>query len=256
MPVNSLIILGSSSGLPQAERATSGYLLKTNRSNTLIDCGGGVTSSFLKAGLNPLSVDRIFISHTHSDHVCEITLFIQLIYLNGRTNPLELYLPSEFVNPFEHYLNAVYLLKEKLPFELEIIGYESGFQFDKGFKLNAYQTSHLQKYKEHIAELGLPNKMQCHCFMIDIDGCRILYSADIGSLSDVEKYFDGCRYVIIESTHINIDEFLQIAPIRKVHKYVITHLGGPEEVARIREAIAKSRLSNVVIAEDRMELAL
>ncbi|MCF6334560.1 MAG: sigma 54-interacting transcriptional regulator [Spirochaetales bacterium] len=105
-------VLGSSSGLPSADKATSGYLLKNNDSLTLIDCGGGVTQSFLKRGFNPLNVDRICISHTHSDHVCELSLFLQLIYLHKRKRPLDLFLPEK---------NGVEVLKDIMRIDKEML---------------------------------------------------------------------------------------------------------------------------------------
>ncbi len=256
MSKNSFTVLGSSSGFAQAERSCSGYLLKVGGSCSLIDCGGGVTSSFLRTGADPLKVDRIFISHTHSDHVCELSLFIQLIYLNGRTDRLDVYLPSEFVEIFRQYLYAVYLWPERMPFELKLIGYESGFEFDNGFSLKAYETNHLKRYAEDIDGLDIPNKMQCHCFQIEIADKRLFYSADLGEFEDVTKYLRNNDYVIIETTHINIEKFLMVSGEYNVGRYILTHLGSSEEVEQIKQAISKSGVSNVSIAEDGLELPL
>ena len=187
MSENSFFILGSSSGLPQAERATAGYLLKTGDSLSLIDCGGGVTASFLKRGLNPLDVDRIFISHTHSDHVCELTLFLQLIYLRGREKPIDLYLPKEFVEPFKQYMRAVYLIVEKLPYEIRFHPMTDGFIYESDlFRLRAIGNKHLHGFKEYIERLNLPNKMQCHSFKIRVGEKVLFYSADLASFDDVK----------------------------------------------------------------------
>ena len=256
MSINSFTVLGSSSGFPQAGRSSSGYLLKVGDSLSLIDCGGGVTSSFLRTGADPLKVDRIFISHTHSDHVCELSLFIQLIDLNGRTDRLDVYLPSEFVEIFRQYLYAVYLFPKRMPFELKLIGYEAGFEFDNDFILKAYSTSHLKKYAENIGGLDIPNKMQCHCFQIELAGKRLFYSADLGKFEDVTKYLNNNDYAIIETTHIDIEEFLSVSGKYNVGRYILTHLGSPEEVEQIRQAISKSGLSNVSIAEDGLVLPL
>ena len=256
MSDNSFTVLGSSSGFPQAGRSCSGYLLKVGDSRSLIDCGGGVTRSFLKTGADPLKVDRIFISHTHSDHVCELSLFIQLIYLKGRTKRVDIYLPSEFVEIFRHYLYAVYLWQERMPFELKLIGYESGFEFDNNFSLKAYGTNHLKRYADDIGGLDIPNKMQCHCFQIEVANKRLFYSADIGVFEDVSKYLNGNDYVIFETTHINIEEFLSVSGEYDVGKFILTHLGSPEEVVQIRQAISKNGALNVSIAEDGLELPL
>ncbi len=256
MSDNSFTVLGSSSGFPQAGRSCSGYLLKVGNSLSLLDCGGGVTKSFLKTGADPLKVERIFISHTHSDHVCELSLFIQLIHLKGRTDRLDIYLPSEFVEIFGKYLYAVYLWQERMPFELKLVGYESGFEFNGGFSLKAYGTNHLKRYADDIGGLDTPNKMQCHCFQIEVANKRLFYSADLGGFEDVSKYLNGNDYVIIETTHINIEEFLSVSGEYNVGQYILTHLGSPEEVTQIRQAISKNGVLNVSIAEDGLELPL
>ena len=74
-------VLGTSSGMPQPGMACSGYVLRTGRELSLIDCGGGVSAAFAACNFDPLQVERVFISHTHPDHVSDLPLFIQMIYL-------------------------------------------------------------------------------------------------------------------------------------------------------------------------------
>ena len=56
MSQNRMVILGSSSGNPSPTRATSGYILEVDSRLSLIDCGGGVCSSFLRRGFDPLEI--------------------------------------------------------------------------------------------------------------------------------------------------------------------------------------------------------
>jgi ribonuclease BN (tRNA processing enzyme) len=257
MSENSITILGSSSGLPQAGRATSGYLLKTGDSLSLIDCGGGVTSSFLKRGYDPSKVDRIFISHTHPDHVCELPLFIQLTYLKGRTTPLELYLPEEFIVPFRLYLTSVYIIEEKLPFDLNFLPIIDDFKFNSdSFNLDVIPNNHLKSYEEYINTLGLPNKMQCYSFLITVGEKKIFYSSDIASFDDIKDHLDGCHQVIIESTHIDLDKFFVFAKTINVGQYVITHLGDNEQVKEINQMAQKAGIDNLITAVDGLEVEL
>lgn len=252
-----LIILGSSSGLPQAERATSGYLLKTGQKLTLIDCGGGVTGSFLKRGYNPLDVDRIFISHTHPDHVCELPLFIQLIYLKGRNEPLEIFLPEEFIEPFTIYLKSVYLILEKLPFEINLHPVTDNYTYESDlFSLNAIANTHLKGYEEFIAKLNLPNKMQCHSFKIQVGEKSLFYSADIGSFDDIKNHLDNTTVAIIESTHINLDDFFNFAADSTVERFILTHLGTTDEIANLNQQADKHGVHNITTAMDGMEIEL
>ncbi len=254
--INSITILGSSSGMPQANRASSGYLLKCGQKLTLLECGGGVTQSFLRCGFNPDDIERIFISHTHPDHCCELPLFIQLIYLRGRTRPLDIYVPEEFVEPFKIYLNAVYLIKEKLPFELNIIGYTDKFEFVDELKLKAIANNHLKGNDEIIKSRNLPNKMMCHSFEIEINQKSILYSSDLASLDDIIDYINNKDIVIVESTHIDLDKLLESALDYKVGKYIITHLGDENEIEQIKQKAQKAGVTNLVTAEDGMTIEL
>lgn len=256
MPTCTFTILGSSSGMPQSNRASAGYVLKVNDRLNLIDCGGGICSSFVRQGFDPLAIERIFISHTHSDHVCELPLVIQMVYLAGQTDNLDIYVPSEFVKPLRNYLTAVYLIKEKLPFTVDIIEYEDGFSFSNEFKLTAIGNQHLRGYVDLIRELKLPNKMQCHSFLIEINGKTLFYSSDVFNFDDVKRHLDGKDYVVLELTHIDLDEFFEFTPTIKVGQYVITHLGTAEEVAEIEQYARKTGLVNMVTAVDGMELAL
>jgi ribonuclease BN (tRNA processing enzyme) len=256
MPANSFTILGSSSGMPHPNRACSGYVLRVNDRLSLIDCGGGVCSSFLHCAFDPLAIDRIFISHTHSDHICELPLVIQMVYLAKRKEKLDVYVPSEFVRPLKAFLPAVYLIEEKLPFELNIIGYEAGVVFSGEFTLTAIANRHLQGYARYLEQLGLPNKMQCHSSIIEVGDKSLLYSSDISSLDDVKKHLDGKDYVILESTHIDLDDFLAFAQTINVGLFVITHLGADDEVAGIVQGAQKEGINNLVTAEDGMELLL
>ncbi len=256
MEHNAFIILGSSSGMPQAERASAGYALRIDEKISIIDCGGGVCSSFLRSGLDPLAVENIFISHTHPDHCCELPLMIQLVYLAGKQDKLDVYVPSEFVKPLETYLTAVYLIKEKLPFELNIIGYDENFTFSNSFHLRPIKNRHLQGYTDLIRTLNLPNRMQCFSFQITADKTSLFYSADIAGFDEVKDIIDNHDYVVIESTHINLDDFFAVAPTKNVGSFVISHLGTPDEIEVIRQYARKAGMDNLKIAEDGMVLPL
>lgn len=256
MASNSLTILGSASGLPQADRATSGYVLRVNDRLSLIDCGGGVSSSFLKRGFRPLDVDRVFISHTHADHVSDLPLFIQLLHLESRRRPLDLYVPSEFVEPLKLYLPALYLIREKLSFEIIITGYEDGFEYEDDFRLTAVANKHLHGYAEFITRLSLLNRMQCYSFVIEVEGKTLLYSADILEFADIKDHLDGHDCVILETTHIHLEEFFEHAQNIEVGQYVMTHLGTPEEIAEIDASAKKHGITNLATAVDGMEIGL
>jgi len=247
----SFTILGSSSGMPQATRVNSGYVFGTGESLTQIDCGGGICSSFRRHGFDPLAVDRVLISHSHPDHCSELPLFIQMIYLSGRKERLTLYLPEEFVQPFRQFLYSMYLIPEKMPFELELVGYSDGFELGiDGGLIKAFANNHLVHYGEYIEELDLPNRMQSHCFEIAGPSKRLIYSADIRSFDDLLPRLATADIGVIESTHIDLDELFDHADAHPSQEIVITHLGFPEEVEQLRRRIEKRGNDRISVAEE------
>ena len=252
----SFTILGSASGMPQPDRACSGYLLERGENLSRIDCGGGVTSSFLLHGFDPRRLDRVFISHTHSDHVGDLALLIQLLHGVPTERRLDVYLPDEFVEPFKDYLNAVYLIPDRLSLELCIHGYKGGLVYDDCFRLTALANTHQTKLASDIQRLGLPNKMQCFSFRIDADGGSLFYSADVGSFDDVRPHLKELDYALVETTHIQVQQLLDHAASSSVKRYILTHLGGSEEVIELQQKIAGAGISNLVLADDGMRLDL
>ncbi len=154
------------------------------------------------------------------------------------------------------YLPAVYILRDKLPFELRIIGYEDGFVYEGGFRLEAIGNTHLFPYREFIEKAALPNKMQCHSFKLTINGKTVLYSADIGSFDDIKDHLDGTDIAIIESTHLDLEQFLKFAQTARVGRYILTHLGSKEDVADINLRAAKAVVDHLTTAVDGMEIEL
>jgi ribonuclease BN (tRNA processing enzyme) len=249
-------VLGSASGMPHPERACSGYVLRVGESLSVIDCGGGVSSAFVRFGFDPLKADRVFISHSHADHVSDLPLFIQMIYLTRRENRLDIYLPEEYVVPFQITMRSMYLIPERFSFPFHVHAYKAGPVFDGPFSLTAIANNHLIHHEDALSRLGLANKMQCYSFRVDVDRKSLLYTSDIDGIDDIREHVGGCDYVVLELTHVDLDEFLAFAPNAEVGKFVVAHLGDDDAVKQIEQAAAKAGLTNLVLATDGMEIRL
>lgn len=99
-----LTVLGCYGPFPSAGGACSGYLLRENNCNLLIDCGNGVFSR-LRQHLDYRLLDAVIISHLHPDHVSDIMVMRYALAFAEegtlRRKPLKLYAPPEPEQEFE-----------------------------------------------------------------------------------------------------------------------------------------------------------
>ncbi len=78
-----LTCLGTGSPESHPGRASSGYLLEVAGQRLLLDCGGGVVSRLIEAGLRPADIDQVFFSHLHSDHMMDFARLVHAHWDEG-----------------------------------------------------------------------------------------------------------------------------------------------------------------------------
>lgn len=108
-------ILGTSSAKPSAGRHQTAHVLNAREQFYLIDCGEGVQSRLMQAGIGPLKIDHIFLSHLHGDHLFGLFPLISSMGLLNRQTPLHLYAPRPMDEILAQYFR---FFDTHLPFEV------------------------------------------------------------------------------------------------------------------------------------------
>ena len=106
MSDNRLILLGTKGG-PRIGKGTAwptSNLLVVEGKPYLIDAGLGVTRQVCNAGFLPYDIDRIFLTHNHSDHNLELGGFIQTGWTSGPMSEMKVYGAPGVANLMEHFL--------------------------------------------------------------------------------------------------------------------------------------------------------
>ena len=256
MPTPRLIILGSSAGLASAHRAASCYLLDLGDFGIMIDCGDGATRNFLFAGHRPEWVSHILISHTHADHVCGLLYFIQQRYLARTENPLTIYCARESIAALRQMLAFGHLYPEAMPFETMIVPIQpQNSRTVGGVALDAYPTSHLVRQRAFAAEHGYPDSGDCYAFRMQLGGKSLLYSADLGSLADLNVVTGPIDSLLIETSHVDLEMLWPWAEDRGITRIILTHLSDDFDTSQLTLA-AKFTAAEIIIAEDGMSLDL
>ncbi|MEM1535351.1 MAG: ribonuclease Z [Candidatus Pacearchaeota archaeon] len=136
-----LIFLGTSAGVPTSERGHSAILLIYSGQYLLFDCGEGTQRQFVKAGISPLRLDKIFISHLHADHILGLSGLLQTLAMKDYAKELEVYGPVG-INAYIESIKNFFPIVETLKLKINEIKKESCFDF-KEYSIEALPLNHV-----------------------------------------------------------------------------------------------------------------
>ena len=232
-----LIILGSGSGVPIPTRQHPGILLRYAGEYLLFDCGEGTQTRLIAAGISPLKIDKIFITHWHADHFGGLLPLIETLHMEGRTRPLEIYAPDaeRFVSGlldlsywgigFEiKAINVDYEKPQQLIYENEryqifslravhsvpAVGY--GFKErdswhiipEKAKKYKLYKRA-LQSIKNRGFVIRDGKKINLKDVAVLKQGRKIIYSGDTKFSKDIFKFARGADLLIHDATFVDAE---------------------------------------------------
>lgn len=108
------ILLGSGAVRNNPRRAGPSQVLSIGEMHLMFDCGRAATWRLGQEGLEAEQINRLFLTHLHFDHTCDLPYFILLGWNNGRRQTLRLFGPEgtrQFAGrlirpPFEQDINS------------------------------------------------------------------------------------------------------------------------------------------------------
>ncbi len=101
-----ITVVGSGTAVPCRFRRQSCVVVETGAEMIVLDLGNGAVRGMLHAGLEPLTVERVFFTHFHPDHTVDIVTLLFGIKHGAekeREKPLTLYGPK----PFEAFFGSI-----------------------------------------------------------------------------------------------------------------------------------------------------
>lgn len=199
--------LGTSCGpIPNPGRAQPANLLRIGERVILIDVGDGATDQLGKAGVPFETVDTLFISHHHFDHIGGLGALIGRRYQVAASNVLTIYGPpgtgaivAELVGAVDAASLGGAVVREKVrrsPADMVKV-----IEIANGDTVSLGDTTVIAASNSHYVALAAGAEglqPQSLSFRFDMPGRSIVYTGDTGPSENVEKLAKGADLLISE----------------------------------------------------------
>ncbi|MFH1762071.1 MAG: MBL fold metallo-hydrolase, partial [bacterium] len=106
--VMAFTLVGSGAVRVNPKRAGVAHIVRVAGENLLFDCGRNAVHNMTCQGFPVERIDRVFITHLHFDHVCDLAYLILLSWNNGRNKKLKIYGPAGTRYFLEHNVRLAY----------------------------------------------------------------------------------------------------------------------------------------------------
>lgn len=219
-------LLGTGHPEPLIDRFGPSTLVEAGDQRILFDCGRGAMQRIYQIDKNASDLDKLFLTHLHSDHTTGIPdLWITGFLYHRNIKPLKIWGPKGTKHMMEHLEKAFTVdLKSRSVFVpntgLEIITHEidEGFIYNvNGLKITLFNVPHLTRIKE-----------PCFGYRLDYGGRSVVISGDTRYSENLLKYSRNVDLLVHEIAALPLND-----DVADRFNRVVTVHTGPEEAGKI-----------------------
>lgn len=172
-----LVLLGSKGGpaLRPGGPWPSSSLLEIGGRAIVVDCGLGVTRGLVDAGVSLKTLELVFITHLHSDHLLELGPLVHTAWTAGLATPVTVHGPPGTGHCWRRFCQAmefdieIRIADEGRPDIRELVSVEEfgegPVMEDRGLKVTALRVDH-------------PPVTDCFALRFEHGGRSVVFSAD------------------------------------------------------------------------------
>lgn len=138
-----MILLGVGTAVPDQDRENTHMVWESPGGLLLVDAGGSTYQRLLRAGLDPLRLRGVFLTHTHADHINGFTVLLFQLALVGFKQTLRVYGNEPTLTLVQRVVAAFELGQHQIPVEWVVVrGGEEVPVNDPDFRLITAETVH------------------------------------------------------------------------------------------------------------------
>lgn len=242
--------LGTASAVSNRNQENTHLVVEMGNRLVLVDCGGNPVARMQQAGIDPLSISDLIVTHFHPDHVSGFSLLLMDLWLMGRENVLNIYGLADVLKRAEQMMElfdwrtwgGFYPVNfHPLPSSEKVLLFET-----EDISVVASQTCHM------VPSIGI--RFQC------ADGA-ICYSSDTGPCEALVRLAEGVDVLIHEASgrshgHSSPAQAGEIAQKANAKTLVLIHYPPDIDYKRSIAEARKNFAGEVMIAEDLMTVVL
>ncbi len=221
------VFLGTSGAIPGAARDTTSLAFVGGAEALLVDAGGSPVQKLRAAGIDPLRLSHVLITHIHPDHAYGLPPLIQNLILLGRTGPLPLYCRVEHAPALADLLDLFDLRTRKGSFPIPI------HEVEPREGIEVLRTDSFVVSASPNAHGSMPNLAVR--FDVPQRAAGVVYSSDTEPCDEVVRLARGADTLIHEATfperdrgrfgsHSTAGEAGQIAARAGVRRLILCHI--------------------------------
>ncbi|MGE5746960.1 MAG: MBL fold metallo-hydrolase [Solirubrobacterales bacterium] len=229
-----ITVLGKSPSWQDAGGACSGYLIETDETKVLLDCGNGVFGK-LRERVDYTEVDAVIVSHLHADHFLDLVPYSYALIYAPKQQPVPVHIWDGTDDPARPRLVAPPGAVET--FRRVVGSWGNDDLIESAFRIEEYAPGGEVQLGEIRASFHLvPHFVETFAVRITTDGSGVIvYSADTRPGSEIIEVAHDADLLIIEGTlprpertgvrgHLTPEEAGEHAREAGVKRVVITHI--------------------------------
>ncbi|NOK57606.1 MAG: MBL fold metallo-hydrolase [Chloroflexi bacterium AL-W] len=230
-----MILLGVGTAVPDIDRENTHMVWESPEGLLLIDAGGSTYQRLLRAQLDPLKLQGIFLTHTHADHLNGLAVLLFQLSLMRYPDQLPIYGSEQTLQHAQRIVDAFELESHQVAVDWIPVG--AGEEVNLG----------LESYRLHTAATMHSRPCLALRFESQADGQALVYSADTEPCESVQSLANGATVLIHEATtaepfphHTTPHQAGEVAVRAGVEQLVLVHFS-PRWTMGVAEALAAVR---------------